>query len=94
MLSIDLEIRNPSGLHARPAAQFVRQAAAAKCRVRLANLARPGCEADGKSILGVLSLGVTKGTPVRLTVDGEDETTTIQELSALIVNGLGESVEP
>jgi len=89
-----MEIRNPSGLHARPAALFVQQAAAAKCRVRLANLARPGSEADGKSILAVLSLGVTKGSPIRLTVDGEDEATTILELSALIANGLGEPVEP
>ena len=89
--SIELEVRNPSGLHARPAALFVKTAASGRSRVRVANLARDGGDVDARSILGVLSLGVSSGTRIRLTVEGEDEAELAETLRRLIEGGLGES---
>lgn len=91
MKSIELEVRNPSGLHARPAALFVRTASSGKSRVRVANLNRDGAEADARSILGVLSLGVSRGTRIRVTVEGEDEAELAEALRRLVETGLGES---
>ena len=90
MLMLEIEIRNPSGLHARPAAMFVKAAAAGKSRVRVANLAREGADADARSILGVLGLGAGRGTLIRLTVEGEDELDVMESLHRLIEGGLGE----
>lgn len=90
--SIELEIRNPSGLHARPAAVFVRAAATSRSRIRVANLTRDGAEADAKSILGVLGLGVSQGSRIRLSAEGEDAAETITRLAGLIADGLGETI--
>ena len=60
---IDLDIRNPSGLHARPAAVFVRAAAGFQSDIRVANLSTGGPEVSAKSVIAVLSLGAGQGTP-------------------------------
>lgn len=91
MQSIEVEIVNPSGLHARPAAAFVKAAAATGARVRVTNLSNDA-EADARSILAVLKLGVTQGTRIRLTADGDGEAEALETLRALIDAGLGESV--
>lgn len=91
MKSIELEVRNPSGLHARPAALFVKTAASGRSKVRVANLGRDGAEADARSILGVLALGVSSGTRIRVTVEGEDEAELVETLRRLVEGGLGES---
>jgi phosphotransferase system HPr (HPr) family protein len=90
--SIELEIRNPSGLHARPAATLVRAAAGSMSTIRVANLSRDGAEADARSILGVLGLGVGQGDRIRVTADGEDADEAIARLAALIEDGLGEPI--
>ena len=73
MLSIELAIANASGLHARPAALFVRTAAAFRSDVRVRNLGRSVPPVDAKSILGVLGLGVGRGAVIEVTAEGEDE---------------------
>lgn len=81
-------VHNRSGLHARPAAAFVNAAkrfADTKVWVIKGEVTR-----DAKSILQVLTLGVTKGTAVTLRAEGPDETDAVQELVALIESGLGE----
>jgi phosphotransferase system HPr (HPr) family protein len=90
--SIELEIRNPSGLHARPAATFVRAAASTGASIRVANLTRNGAEADARSILGVLGLGVSQGHRIRLTAEGEGAAEALTQLAALIEAGLGEAM--
>jgi PTS hybrid protein len=92
MASIELEIRNPSGLHARPAVTFVRAAAGSRSTIRVANLSRAGAEADARSILGVLGLGVGAGDRIRVTAEGEDAEATLAALAALVEGGLGESL--
>ncbi|HEX8939742.1 MAG TPA: HPr family phosphocarrier protein [Candidatus Limnocylindrales bacterium] len=94
MTSVDVEIRNPSGLHARPAATFVKAAAGFRSKVRLQNVSSGRPEGDAKSLLAVLACGVQRGHTVRVTADGEDEAEAVESLRALIESGLGEAVEP
>jgi len=93
MTSIELEIRNPSGLHARPAAVFVRAASKFHSDIRLQNLTTDRPEADAKSILGVLTAGVARGHRIRLVAEGDDAEQSIAELRALIDSGLGEALD-
>ena len=68
---VEVVVMLPAGvdLHARPAAQFVRTAVAFSADVAVAVNGR---EANAKSLLAVLALGATAGTPLRLTASGED----------------------
>jgi phosphotransferase system HPr (HPr) family protein len=91
MPSVTVTVRNASGLHARPAAAFVRAAAGLPVEIRVTNLSRdPDRSAAAKSILGVMQLGVAQGHELRLEADGEGAETALQELRALIESGLGE----
>ena len=92
MRSEEFVLRNASGLHARPAAVLVKTAASLQSRVRVLNLDRPGSEADGKSILGVLALGAGRGSRVRIDVEGSDEVPGLETLGAAIRSGLGEGM--
>lgn len=81
-------VHNHSGLHARPAAEFVKAAkrfADTNVWVIKGEIVR-----DAKSILQVLTLGVTKGTNVTLRAEGPAEADAVQELVAFIESGLGE----
>lgn len=86
----DLDIRNPSGLHARPAATFVRAAAAFHSDIRVSNLTTGGPEVSAKSMIAILSLGAGPGHRIRLRISGEDEDAAAAALVALVVAGLGE----
>jgi phosphotransferase system HPr (HPr) family protein len=91
--SIEVEVRSESGLHARPAAAFVRAAAAYASTIRLRNLTVAGPAADAKSVVGVLSAGVEKGHTVRIEAEGPDEGRAVEDLRRLLA-GLGEPVGP
>jgi phosphotransferase system HPr (HPr) family protein len=91
--SVELEIRNPSGLHARPAAMFVRTAGAHRATIRVRNLTRGDKESDAKSLLGVLGLGVSRGHRIEVTADGEGEDAAIEALRTAVESGLGETLE-
>jgi phosphotransferase system HPr (HPr) family protein len=78
-------ITNSAGLHARPAAHFVRTAAGFQSSVRVRNLSRDAeREADAKSILSVMTLGIEQGHIISITVDGPDEAAAIEALRALV----------
>ena len=64
--------------------------AVAALRLEAHKLARDNVEVNGKSIMGIMMLAAAKGTTVRLTVDGVDETAALQDLGELIKNGFGE----
>ena len=93
MKSLAIEVRNPSGLHARPAALFVRTAAGYRSAIRVRNTTRSGEPVDAKSILSVLGIGVSKGHVLELIADGDDEDAAIAGLLDLIESGIGESLE-
>jgi phosphotransferase system HPr (HPr) family protein len=85
-------IRNPSGLHARPAAMFVKTAAGFGSRITLENLDRGSAPADAKSIIAVMTSGVSKDARIRVTAEGDDEDAAIDALEQLIASGLGETI--
>jgi phosphocarrier protein len=80
-------VRNRLGLHARAAARFVHAANGFRSRV---TLSRDGRTMDGKSILGILLLAASQGTPLTLGADGEDEGAAVDALAALVESGFGE----
>jgi phosphotransferase system HPr (HPr) family protein len=93
MRTDELEIRNPSGLHARPAAMFVKTAATFTSSVRVENVTTGSPSVDAKSILGVMSSGAARGHRIRVTVDGPDEDSALATLRELVAGGIGEEVD-
>jgi phosphotransferase system HPr (HPr) family protein len=89
---VRLTIANPSGLHARPAALFVRTAGGFGAAIRVSNTTRGAGPVDAKSILGVLGLGVSYGHEVELSADGDDAEAAIAALQQLIADGVGEEL--
>lgn len=84
-----ITIRNRLGLHARAAARLVRRATQYACSVELVR-EDTGALADGKSILSVLLLAASRGTPLTIRTDGQDEERALQELGELVEQGFGE----
>lgn len=80
---------NPNGIHARPASIFVNEAKKFQSKVTVENIAT-GKAKDAKSILGVMTLGLVKGTEIRITAEGEDEEVAIQAMADLVDAGCGE----
>jgi phosphotransferase system HPr (HPr) family protein len=90
----DVEVRNPSGLHARPAASFVKAAGAFAADVRVTNLTRDEAKsASAKSVLGVMGLGVARGHRIRIVATGDDAEAAVTTLVDLVASGLGETIE-
>ncbi|MDD2273481.1 MAG: HPr family phosphocarrier protein [Desulfuromonadaceae bacterium] len=87
MLQKELLIVNKLGLHARASALFVKTSSRFGSDIKLA---REGVEVNGKSIMGIMMLAASKGSSVRLTVSGADESEAFQTISELIANGFGE----
>ena len=95
MVDVTLEVRNPSGLHARPAALFVKAAAVFRSELRLTNLSRDAERSvSAKSLLGVLGLGVSCGHRLRIEAEGADEAQALDSLARLVADGLGETPVP
>ena len=91
MRFIEIEVRSESGLHARPAAAFVRAAATYASTIRLENLTAARPAVDAKSITAVMSAGVEKGHVVRIEAEGPDEAMAVEGLRRLLA-GLGEPI--
>ena len=90
MLTQHTQIINASGLHARPASDFVSKAKGFQCAITVRNLDNGHAAVNAKSILRVLSEAMPKGTHIELTTDGEDENAAMEALLALISSGFGE----
>lgn len=90
MPSIELQVRNPSGLHARPATTFVEAASGFASRITIENLDRGSRMVDAKSILMLLTVGVVSGNRIRITADGPDAEAALMRLRDLVESGLGE----
>lgn len=82
-------IKNKTGLHARPAAEFVGCAKRYSSDIRVR---RPG-ETEGvsaKSMMRVLSKCLSQGVTVEISAHGEDEKQAVEALAALVESGFGE----
>jgi phosphocarrier protein len=76
------------GLHARPAADFVRAATLSNHEVSVVN--KLGKRASGLSILGILSLGVKKGEELVIEVAGPDEEVVLKSLIHVVSSPLSQ----
>ena len=85
MVSRNVTIRNSQGLHARPATFFIQKANSYKSSIWVEKGDR---RVNAKSLLGVLSLAVTKGMEITLLAEGIDEGTALAGLADLLENGL------
>jgi phosphocarrier protein HPr len=83
-------IRNRLGLHARPAAQFVKLASRFSCEVLVS---RDDVEVNGKSIMGVMMLAAEQGAAIVIRAEGDDAEEALRQLVALIERGFDEDDE-
>ncbi len=84
MKRVELTVTNAVGLHARPAAQFVKTAARYKANIQVRNITRDQGWVNAKSILKILGLGVEKDHRVEITAEGQDEEEALQALEGLV----------
>ncbi len=82
-----VEIVNPLGFHARPAAEFVRLAASFRCDLWLE---KDGVEVNAKSIMGVLMLAAEQGSQLMIRAEGDDANDALAALGDLIAEGFEE----
>ena len=87
MVYRDIVVQNQVGLHARPATFFIQRANEFRSSIWVEKEER---RANAKSLLGVLSLGVTGGTDIRIIADGQDENEAVEALSNLVNSGFAE----
>ena len=87
MVTQEVTINNEVGLHARPATYFIQKANEFKSGIWVEKEER---RVNAKSLLGVLSLGIVKGTNITLIADGSDEKEAVDALVSLIQNNFGE----
>ncbi|MGH9201716.1 MAG: HPr family phosphocarrier protein [Vicinamibacterales bacterium] len=90
MQTAELIVRAKVGLHARPAASFVKTAASFKCNVNACNVTAPRGPVNAKSLLGVLTLGVEQNHTVEVIAEGLDEAEAIAALRSLVESNFGE----
>lgn len=81
MIQEVLTIINKHGLHARPAAQFVKIAGKFKADIKVL---KDGLEVNGKSIMGIMMLAAEPGSEITLLINGEDEQQAFDALNELI----------
>lgn len=80
-------IQNKLGLHARPAALLVQEAAKFKAKIELEN---DEIKVNGKSIMGVMMLAAACGTDLKIMVDGDDAADALNAIKTLIMNKFDE----
>ena len=85
MTTKNIEIQNTVGLHARPATYFIQKANSYRSSIWVENSDR---RANAKSLLGVLSMGITAGTEISIIAEGPDEEAAVKELSAMLVKDI------
>lgn len=86
---IAVPIVNALGLHARPAAEFVKTAGRFRAEIFVI---KDGVEVNGKSIMGMLMLAAECGSSLLIRVSGEDAEAACEALAALVAGGFGEEL--
>jgi len=82
-LTLRLDIRNPLGLHARPAARFVQTAAGFDANVQVLNLTSGHGPASGRSLNGLATLGIRQGHEILVSAHGPQAAAALDALAAL-----------
>ncbi|HWQ78424.1 MAG TPA: HPr family phosphocarrier protein [Anaerovoracaceae bacterium] len=87
MLELNLILNNKSGLHARPASLFTKEASKYSSTI---TVVKDGKEYNAKSILHILGMGAVKGTKLTIIAEGADEKAAIDSLKVLADQDFGE----
>ena len=87
MVSKNVVVNNQVGLHARPATFFIQKANEFKSSIWVEKEER---RVNAKSLLGVLSLGIVKGTAITLIAEGVDESAAVDTLAELVESNFAE----
>ena len=87
MFSKDITVTNQVGLYARPATFFIQKANEFRSTMMVEKEER---KVNAKSLLGVLSLGITKGSNIVISAEGPDEEEAVNALCTLIESNFGE----
>jgi phosphocarrier protein len=87
MIEREARIVNPLGMHARPAAEFVKVASRFKARVEVR---KDDLKVNGKSIMGVMMLAAECGSSLYIVTDGDDAEQAMGALLALVADGFHE----
>ena len=90
MIARTTMVRNPSGLHARPASIFVKRAMDFTCDIQVRNVTTDSEKKSAKSILSLMGLGLKQGNDIEITADGVDEQEAVDALVELVDSGCGE----
>ena len=83
----ELTIRHQMGMHARPAAQFVKRASKYQCDVWVEKDDEP---VNGKSIMGLMMLAAGRGETIKIIADGNDAEQAVADLEELVSSGFGD----
>ena len=84
MPTCQLTIPNEEGLHARPAAKFVKLANQFPCEIWVE---KDDEEINGKSIMGLMMLAAAKGSVISVSAEGEKAETALEKLTELVDSG-------
>jgi len=87
----EVRIGNKLGMHARAAVKFVQTANTFKSEVKVI---KDDQEANGKSIMGLLTLVAAHGVTMTVVCDGDDAAAAVAALAELVGTGFGEGVDP
>ena len=84
----EVQIVNRAGMHARPAAEFVKTAGQFAAEI---TVEKDGLQVNGKSIMGVLMLAAEQGSRLRLAAAGSDARAAVDALAELVDSGFEEA---
>jgi len=87
MIEDEVTICNKLGLHARAAAKFVATASEFESEIEIE---KDGRKVNGKSIMGVMMLAASKGTNIKLFIDGNDADAARDKIKELVLSKFGE----
>ena len=87
----EVTIRNRLGMHARAAVKFVQTANRFRSEVKVI---KDGQEANGKSIMGLLTLVAAHGVTMTIVCVGDDAAAAVEALAQLVGTGFGEGIDP
>ena len=90
MYSKTTTIINQSGLHARPATEFVNCAKSFQSKVEVRNLSKNSEWVNAKSIMYILIAELCKSDEVEIRAEGDDEVKAVEDLIKLVDSGFGE----
>lgn len=81
MTELRIQVKNPTGLHTRPGTEFVRIAKGFESNI---TVSKDGKEANAKSLVKVMKLGISQGSEILITAEGSDEQEALQALETYI----------